>query len=117
MGTIFPAPMIVLTRKTDYALVAMAHLAHHPGEEGISSARDIADRYHVPLPVLMNILKTLNREGLVISVRGARGGYRLARPALPYESTMAVLPVSWRVSPSPATREAGLPNRALRTAS
>lgn len=73
--------MIVLTRKTDYALVALAHLAHHAGEEGVSSAREIADRYHIPLPVLMNILKTLNREGLVISVRGARGGYRLARPA------------------------------------
>ena len=68
--------MLALTRKTDYALVALAHLAQGP--DTLVSARGISDLYKIPLPVLMNILKSLSRAGIVTSVRGARGGYRLA---------------------------------------
>ena len=71
--------MLTLTKKTDYALIAMAHLARQ--ETVCASAREIGDAYSVPLPLLMNILKTLTRSGLIQSVRGARGGYALARPA------------------------------------
>jgi len=45
--------------------------------DNLSTAREIADHYRIPLPILMNILKTLSRHGVVTSVRGARGGYRL----------------------------------------
>jgi Rrf2 family protein len=69
--------MLALTRKSDYALVALTHLAQETGR--VASAREIADLYRVPLPILMNILKTLAREGMISSVRGARGGYKLAR--------------------------------------
>lgn len=68
--------LLSLTRKSDYALVALTHLARRP--DALSSAREIADAYHIPVPILMNILKTLSRAGMVTSVRGARGGYRLA---------------------------------------
>lgn len=68
--------MLALTRKSEYALVALAHLARCRDE--VCCARQIADAYRVPVPVLMNILKQLTREGIVESVRGARGGYRLA---------------------------------------
>lgn len=68
--------MLSLTKKTDYALIAMAYLADRPGD--FCSARQIADEYKMPLPVLMNILKVLNHEGLVVSTRGAHGGYRIA---------------------------------------
>lgn len=57
-------------------MVALSHLARC-GDQ-LSSAREIADSYRIPLPILMNILKTLSRHGVVASVRGARGGYRLA---------------------------------------
>ena len=70
--------MLTLTRKTDYALIALTHLAQEPG--GCSSAREIAARYHAPLPLLMNVLKLLKERGLARSVRGPRGGYALARP-------------------------------------
>ncbi|MCP4592093.1 MAG: Rrf2 family transcriptional regulator [bacterium] len=73
--------MIVLTRKAEYALLAMAYLGRCHDQDQVSSAREIADRYRVPSSVLMNILKTLQRSGLVQSARGARGGYRLAREA------------------------------------
>lgn len=72
--------MLSLSKKTEYALIAMCHLARAAGDEQVHSARDIAERYHVPLPLLMNVLKTLHRAALVSSIRGARGGYRLSRP-------------------------------------
>lgn len=68
--------MLALTRKTDYALIALVHLAR--AGAGSISARQIAAHYGVPLPLLMNILKTLAQEGLIRSVRGAKGGYSLA---------------------------------------
>ena len=71
--------MLTLTRKTDYALIALTHLAQEPA--GCSSAREIAERYQIPLPLLMNVLKLLTQRGLARSVRGPRGGYTLAEPA------------------------------------
>lgn len=71
-----PAVLLSLTRKSDYALVALTHLAR--SGDRLSSAREIADNYRIPLPILMNILKTLSRQGVIASVRGARGGYRLS---------------------------------------
>ena len=71
--------MLALTRKTDYALIALTHMAQDP--EGCCSAREIATKYRVPLPLLMNILKLLTRRGLAKSARGPRGGYTLANSA------------------------------------
>lgn len=71
--------MLAMTRKTDYALIALSHLA--TAHSRVVSAREIAGRYKVPLPLLMNLLKLCAARGLVESVRGARGGYRLGRPA------------------------------------
>jgi Rrf2 family protein len=72
--------MISLTRKTDYALLALTSLAGaKPGN--VVSAREIAGQYGVSLSLLMNVLKQLAGCGMVTSVRGARGGYVLARPA------------------------------------
>lgn len=62
-------------------------MAH--SEQRVVSARDIAEKYDVPLPLLMNVLKKLNRTGIVNSVRGARGGYILAAP--PEEITLTAL--------------------------
>lgn len=82
--------MLSLTKKTDYALIAMSRLAANP--KAVFSAREIAQDFHVPLPLLMNVLKKLCASGLVRSVRGARGGYSLARPAA--EVTLADLIVA-----------------------
>jgi len=71
--------MLGFTKKTGYGLIAMAHLATL-AEGELSSAREMAERYGVPTALLMNVLKELAAAGYVESVRGARGGYRLARP-------------------------------------
>ncbi|MCH7592282.1 MAG: Rrf2 family transcriptional regulator [Planctomycetes bacterium] len=69
--------MLSLTRKADYAIVALSDLARHGASR--SSARAIAERTRVPLPVLTNILHRLLNHGLVASAMGAKGGYALAR--------------------------------------
>ena len=72
--------MLSLTRKADYALVALAYLGHrHDQKTGPASARFIADEYKLPLPLLMNILKELASAHLLTSTRGAAGGYMLSK--------------------------------------
>ena len=67
-----------LTRKTDYALVALSRLAkERKGENRPLSARQLADEYQLPLPLLMNVLKELHRAGILSSRRGSNGGYSL----------------------------------------
>ncbi len=71
--------MLSLSRKVDYALIALAEMARDPSRN--VSVRDVADRMDVPGRLLANILNQLTHCGLVTSSRGLRGGYRLARPA------------------------------------
>lgn len=71
------AKMLSLTRKTDYALVALVDLARRSGK--MASARELAQRLHVPPRALTNVLNRLKHHGLVTSVRGSVGGYRLAK--------------------------------------
>jgi len=70
--------MLSLTKKTDYALIALSHLARRGTLT--TSAREVAQASRVPLPILTNILKTLAHAGVVASERGASGGYRMAKP-------------------------------------
>jgi Rrf2 family protein len=72
--------MLRLSKKADYALIAMKHLAQRP-EGGSASAREIAEAYDIPLELLAKVLQRLVRARLLVSVQGTRGGYRLARPA------------------------------------
>lgn len=70
--------MFRLSRMTDYGIVLMTHLAESdPGS--LHNARELALRTQVPHPVASKLLKSLAREGLLASQRGARGGYSLAR--------------------------------------
>jgi Rrf2 family protein len=70
--------MLKLTKKADYGLIAMCHLARR---EGTASSKDIAEAYRVPLPLLSKVLQTLVRGGFLLSEQGSTGGYRLAREA------------------------------------
>jgi Rrf2 family protein len=70
--------MLALTKKTSYGLAAMAHMATLDGQR-VTCAREIASLFGVPPGLLMNVLKELAASGYVESIRGAHGGYRLAR--------------------------------------
>lgn len=70
--------VLQISRKIDYALRAMIHLAGLP-ESRIATLHDLATTLHVPREFLAKILKLLAEKGLVRSARGAHGGYQLAR--------------------------------------
>ena len=72
--------MLKLTKKADYALMAMKHLAEH-STGGSRSAKDVADAYGIPPEALAKILQRLARAGLLQSQHGINGGYTLARAA------------------------------------
>jgi len=73
--------MLRLSKKSDYALLAMKHLATRPDGSGSSSAREISESYDIPLELLAKVLQRLVRARLLASLQGTRGGYRLARQA------------------------------------
>jgi len=76
--------MLKLTKKADYGLIALRHLTILAGQDGLrssASAKDIAETYKIPLPLLSKVLQQLAKGGLLASEQGTNGGYRLARAA------------------------------------
>jgi Rrf2 family protein len=69
-----------ITSKTEYACVAMLELAASHGEPHPVRIKAIAEAQGIDARFLVQILLQLKTAGLVASVRGAAGGYRLARP-------------------------------------
>jgi FeS assembly SUF system regulator len=70
--------MLRLSKKSDYALIAITHLTL---KSGSSSAREIAELFDIPIELMAKVLQRLTRRGLLTSQQGTRGGYQLARAA------------------------------------
>ena len=85
--------MLRLSKKADYALIAMKHLSLRG--DGSSSAREIASLYDIPIELLAKILQRLVRGGLLASHQGTRGGYQLARVPAQIVRVLALL--GWRL--------------------
>src|SRR5712691_11261109 len=77
MGRISETLMLRLSKKTDYALMAMKHLASDP-QRRAATAREIAETYDIPLELMAKVLTRLVRSGLLISHQGVHGGYELS---------------------------------------
>lgn len=71
--------MLRISKLADYGTVVMVYLAKHP--QALCNARDIAFHTHLTVPTVSKLLKRLTAAGLLSSVRGVAGGYRLERPA------------------------------------
>jgi FeS assembly SUF system regulator len=73
--------MLRLTKKADYSLIALKHFAsrYRDSKNAAVSAKEVADNYGIPLPLLSKILQKLTRSELLVSEHGTNGGYRLAR--------------------------------------
>jgi Rrf2 family protein len=71
--------MIRLSKRTDYGLMALRHLALLPAGAYLS-AREIAREHRIPQALMAKLLQRLARRGLVASHHGTKGGYRIARP-------------------------------------
>jgi Rrf2 family protein len=72
--------MLSLSKKTDYALLALSYLARLEGTRA-ANTREIAEQFDIPVEMLAKILQTLAKSRLITSTSGPTGGYRLARPA------------------------------------
>jgi Rrf2 family protein len=68
--------MLRLSKKVDYAIVTLIHLQ---ATQIPASARFIADRYHLSIQMLANVLKSLAATGILNSKRGVTGGYTLGK--------------------------------------
>src|SRR5215510_8329217 len=73
--------MLRLSKKADYALMAMKHLATHT-DAASTSAREIAEQYDIPIELMAKVLQRLARSGLLTSHQGTRGGYTLSKPTM-----------------------------------
>lgn len=73
-------PEMRLTAKSEYGLLAMIDLAASVDATPVS-AREISERQGIPAKFLEQLLVSLRKAGLVSAIRGARGGFVLARPA------------------------------------
>ena len=93
-----------LSTKGRYAVMAMTDLARHGADRAVSLA-EIAARQEISLSYLEQLFARMRRGGLVKSVRGPGGGYRLARSAADTSVAEIVLAVD---EPLRATRCAGM---------
>jgi Rrf2 family protein len=74
---LFQSQMLKLTKKADYGLIALKHLAVN--SPASSSAKEIAETYGIPAALLSKILQKLVKNGFLQSEHGTNGGYKLAR--------------------------------------
>lgn len=70
----------MLSLSSEYALRAVIHLAKHESDWPMSGQR-IADEMDIPRKYLSKILSDLTRAGVLVSTRGKKGGFRLAKPS------------------------------------
>lgn len=69
--------MVRLSRLADYGVLLLTHMAQQP--ERLFSTTDLSSDTRLAVPTISKILQVLNRDGLVASHRGVRGGYGLSR--------------------------------------
>ena len=69
--------MLKITRKVEYALIALRHMQLKESKE-LTSTKEIATRYGVPQQLLAKTLQHMARDGILDAVQGSAGGYRVA---------------------------------------
>jgi FeS assembly SUF system regulator len=71
--------MFKLSKKADYGLIAVKHLALHRNESHACSANEIAEEYGISTTLMAKVLQKLARNSLVAAKHGSTGGYQLAK--------------------------------------
>jgi len=72
--------MLKLSKKVDYGLMAISHIAYCEDDQKIVNTKRIAEEYSIPVELLAKILQKMAKGGLITSLNGPKGGYVLARP-------------------------------------
>lgn len=71
-------PVLKISKLADYATVIMTQFTYEPNQQALR-ATQISQTTHIALPTVSKLLKRLSKADLLLSKRGARGGYLLAR--------------------------------------
>lgn len=88
--------MLKISKMADYATIIMVCCAKHQNID--LSATEIAQYCHLRLPTVSKLLKKLNQAGLLLSHRGAQGGYQLAQPAADISIAMIVAAIDGAIA-------------------
>jgi len=70
--------MLKLSKKSEYALMAVKYIALQQDKTCVT-AREIAKNYNLPYELVSKVLQQLTRYNVVLSIQGAKGGYRLGK--------------------------------------
>ena len=70
--------MLKITRKVEYALIALRHLQQNERGE-LCSAKTLSSEYGIPQELLAKILQKLSKENIILSVKGPKGGYKISK--------------------------------------
>lgn len=70
--------MLKITRKVEYALIALRHLQQN-GQGKLCSAKTLSLEYGIPQELLAKILQKLSKENIILSVKGPKGGYKISK--------------------------------------
>ena len=73
--------MLRLNRKAEYGLLALEHMVHKEEAGELTSTREVAEAYHIPLPIMAKVMQRLAAKGFIKSVQGTKGGYLIAKRA------------------------------------
>lgn len=71
--------MLRLSRKAEYGIIALKYMLSRPARQ-TCSAREIAERYNIPVELMAKVLQKMAKDGLLESAQGIHGGYALALP-------------------------------------
>jgi Rrf2 family protein len=108
--------MLKISRLTDYGLLASVYLARKHGE--VVASREIAEFYHLPVPMITKVLKRLHQGGLIHSHRGAGGGYSFDGDAeiVTLGQLIEILEGPWDLVECESTNDDGAATCAIRVA-
>jgi Rrf2 family protein len=84
--------MLQLSKKVEYGLIALRHMAMKPVGQ-VFTAKEVATQYEISYELLAKVLQKLARTGVVASIQGVKGGYRLAKKPseLPISQIMRII--------------------------
>ena len=71
--------MLKLSKKTEYAIIAILDMAGKPIDE-LLTAKDLSQKYNIPREIMGKVLQSLAKQGIIVSQQGAKGGYKLDIP-------------------------------------
>ncbi len=85
--------MLKFSRKVEYAIIAITHMAEKPEGE-LSTAKELAEKFAIPSELMGKVLQLLARQNLIVSEQGVKGGYKVIKPL----AAISLKEVLWAVS-------------------